>query len=266
MSLQQAQRRTVLIITTVTVLGTVVFLHKDSIASSTTKAAPQQPAIAQSPPGAKEPEVAQAPKVEQPVDITQPTRKQLASVFAIRIGGSAGSGFLVAEKEDKKIVATNKHVVSDRQGNPQVGAAAILRNFVHNVPCNGVVFYASQETDIAFIEVNASCATNEPLKLELQPPPVGTKVVATGNPHNRGLYITQGIVVELDAKVATKAARGTPGIAFNAKINPGNSGGTLTNADGALVAIVTAMNTKDKVGLGLYAKTVKEELQKAGVN
>ena len=71
---------------------------------------------------------------------------------------------------------------------------------------------------------------------------VGEPVIAIGNPYGFSNTVTTGVISALDRSV-----RGTDGHFFHgflqtdASINPGNSGGPLLNAEGALIAINTAV-------------------------
>jgi serine protease DegQ len=79
---------------------------------------------------------------------------------------------------------------------------------------------------------------------------VGDAVLAVGNPFGVGQTVTQGIVSALGRNhVSGNTFENF--IQTDAAINPGNSGGALTDSQGRLIGINTAIYSKDGGSLGI---------------
>lgn len=146
---------------------------------------------------------------------------------AQRVQG-AGSGVII---DSRGYVVTNQHVVAN--------ASEVTVQLADGRAARARVVGSDPDTDLAV------------LKITLRPLPsivlgrsdqlrVGDVVLAIGNPLAMGQTVTQGIV--------SATGRGQLGLAMfenyvqtDAAINPGNSGGALIDARGRLVAINTAV-------------------------
>lgn len=146
---------------------------------------------------------------------------------AQRVQG-AGSGVII---DTRGYVVTNQHVIAN--------ANEVTVQLADGRSTRARIVGSDPDTDLAV------------LKIPLQPLPtiklgrsdrlrVGDVVLAIGNPLAMGQTVTQGIV--------SATGRGQLGLAMfenyvqtDAAINPGNSGGALVDASGRLVAINTAV-------------------------
>jgi serine protease DegQ len=125
------------------------------------------------------------------------------------------------------------------------------------------------ETDIAVLRVQLA---NAPV-IEwgtLADVRVGDAVLAVGNPFGVGQTVTQGIVSALGRNhLGINTFENF--IQTDAAINPGNSGGALTDSNGKLIGINTAIYSKDGGSLGIgfaipvtTVKQIMDQLLKSG--
>ena len=166
---------------------------------------------------------------------------------AQRVQG-AGSGVII---DSRGYVVTNQHVIAN--------ANEVTVQLADGRAARARVIGSDPDTDLAV------------LKIALQPLPaialgrsdrlqVGDVVLAIGNPLAMGQTVTQGIV--------SATGRGQLGLAMfenyvqtDAAINPGNSGGALVDASGRLVAINTAVlsrqNGTEGIGFAIPMNLVR---------
>jgi S1-C subfamily serine protease len=166
---------------------------------------------------------------------------------AQRVQG-AGSGVII---DARGYVVTNQHVIAN--------ANEVTVQLADGRSARARIVGSDPDTDLAV------------LKIALQPLPVinlgrsdrlqvGDVVLAIGNPLAMGQTVTQGIV--------SATGRGQLGLAMfenyvqtDAAINPGNSGGALVDASGRLVAINTAVlsrqNGTEGIGFAIPMNLVR---------
>ena len=177
-------------------------------------------------------------------------------------GSSLGSGVIVST-DDKglTLVITNNHVIE--------GADAIELVLNDGRRVQATVVGTDPETDIAVLRVQLA---NAPV-IEwgnLTDVRVGDAVLAVGNPFGVGQTVTQGIVSALGRNhLGINTFENF--IQTDAAINPGNSGGALTDSNGRLIGINTAIYSKDGGSLGIgfaipvtTVKQIMEQLLKSG--
>ena len=163
-----------------------------------------------------------------------------------RIQNSLGSGVIV---RDDGIVITNNHVI---QNSDEITVVlADRREF------DAEIVGTDERTDLAVLRIKESPIDLPALPLgDADALEVGDLVLAIGNPFGVGQTVTSGIV--------SAVARSTVGVTdfrsfiqTDAAINPGNSGGALVTVDGSLVAINTAIYSRDggSVGIGFAIPT-----------
>jgi serine protease DegQ len=177
-------------------------------------------------------------------------------------GNSLGSGVIVSSNgAGEAIVITNNHVVE--------GADAIELVLNDGRRVQATVVGTDPETDIAVLRVKLA---NAPV-IEwgnLADVRVGDAVLAVGNPFGVGQTVTQGIVSALGRNhLGINTFENF--IQTDAAINPGNSGGALTDSNGRLIGINTAIYSKDGGSLGIgfaipvtTVKQIMEQLLKNG--
>ncbi|CAG0911141.1 unnamed protein product, partial [Cyprideis torosa] len=151
---------------------------------------------------------------------------------------SLGSGVIVS---DDGYVLTNNHVIANAD------QIELLMSDGRQLQARTVG--ADPETDIAVLKVD-----NESLpSIAISPAEnvhVGDVVLAIGNPFGVGQTVTQGII---SATGRNQLGLNTfeDFIQTDAAINPGNSGGALTNSNGELVGINTAIFSRSGGSQGI---------------
>jgi S1-C subfamily serine protease len=160
-------------------------------------------------------------------------------------GGGLGSGVVVNQGGD---ILTSRHVIH--------GATSIELTFADGSKSPGEIVSEQPELDIAVVHATTPPATLVPATIgdprAVQP---GSEAYAMGSPF--GLYgsITTGVISALDRSF--QMPDGGPLLTglfqIDAAVNPGNSGGALTDRDGRVIGIVTALvnPTKEDVFIGI---------------
>lgn len=192
------------------------------------------------------------------VDWAQIAEEVRPSVVAIETqsaeGGSAGSGFVIAEDG---YILTNHHVIA--------GATHIQVTTSDGQIIAAEVVGSDPSTDLAVLKLAevpdsltvARIGSSDSLT-------VGEPVVAVGNPLGLSQTVTTGIISALDRPVVTggegqsNTSVVTNAIQVDAAINPGNSGGPLFNAAGEVVGVNSSIaalsgsnqNQAGSIGLG----------------
>ncbi|MBK7136486.1 MAG: Do family serine endopeptidase [Rhodocyclales bacterium] len=184
--------------------------------------------------------------------------------FGDRFGGpqrqsGLGSGVIVSADG---YILTNNHVVEN------MDEIEVATNDGRRLRAR--IVGLDPETDLAVLQVRAegklpavTFAPTESLR-------VGDVVLAIGNPFGVGQTVTHGIVSALGR---TQLGINTfeNFIQTDAAINPGNSGGALTDSEGNLVGINTAIYSRTGTSLGIgfaipvsIARSVMEQIIKNG--
>ena len=172
---------------------------------------------------------------------------------------SLGSGFII---DPSGIVVTNNHVIDNAD---QI-----------NVKLNdGREFTATlrgrdRETDLAVLEIQAGGERFPFVRWgDVDKSPVGSDVIAIGNPFGLGGSVTKGIVSARNRDI--NSGLYDDYIQTDASINRGNSGGPLFDLNGNVIGVNTAIfsQTGGSVGVGFaipadLAQTVVEQLLEYG--
>jgi len=172
---------------------------------------------------------------------------------------ASGSGVILSQ--DGTIV-TNNHVVA--------GAQEVRVRLPDRRTFTADVVGTDPTSDLAVIRVKADGLTpiemGDSDKLE-----VGQWVLAIGNPLGYDGTLSAGVVSNKARSLGTQASVIINAIQTDAPINPGNSGGALTDADGRLVGINSAIssNTGGNIGIGFAipvnrVKRVAREIIESG--
>lgn len=180
----------------------------------------------------------------------------------------AGSGIIFFEDENKVYIATNNHVVENKN------QVIISITGEEQVPAE--IVGVDPETDLAVVSVLKSDMIDEGItdykiaafgdssKLE-----VGETVIAIGNALGEGKVATSGMVSSNQKKINIEN-KTLNVIQTDAAINPGNSGGALINSAGEIIGINTAKaveNATEGMGYAIpsnEALPILEELLKNG--
>ncbi|MCC7101714.1 MAG: trypsin-like peptidase domain-containing protein [Fimbriimonadaceae bacterium] len=190
---------------------------------------------------------------QTPVDFTEAAKRILPSVVSIDTISTgmdwfgpvqqAGKGSGIICSPDGLIV-TNAHVVGD-------DATGITVHLPDGRSLNATVKGKDPVSDLAVLKVDAhnlppaGFGDSRALK-------VGQWVIAVGNPLGQDHTLSVGVVSSLGRDLSTN--RGgvlLDAIQTDAAINPGNSGGALTDAQGLVIGINSAILSQDGGSIGI---------------
>ena len=161
---------------------------------------------------------------------------QLFGGFGFRMPQKKGTGSGVIVSKDGYIV-TNNHVV-DFADNVNV-TLSDNRKFVAKVvgtdPKYDLAVIKIESSDLPFVQKGNS----DNLK-------IGEWALAIGFPYDIGTTVTAGIISATHKKIGVSETRNVMEdfIQTDAVVNPGNSGGALVDAQGKLIGINTAIQTR----------------------
>jgi S1-C subfamily serine protease len=170
------------------------------------------------------------------------SRSAAQSVVKLRTEQAEGTGFVVAGKGNRRLILTNRHVLTVEQGfifttKTLAPRCKVILNTQEEFPGDLVGLPSDPNVDLALVAVE--CPTIHPLKIRrFDDVAVGEPVVAVGNPLAFDLTVTNGIV----------SAKRDPFLQHNAAINPGNSGGPLYDQQGQIIGVNTLL-IRDSQGL-----------------
>jgi S1-C subfamily serine protease len=167
------------------------------------------------------------------------------SVARVRVytrnGTGGGTGWLY----DEDHLVTNEHVVA--------GATDVYVRFPEGGWTRSEVVATDVYSDLAVLSLDAVPESATPLTLRRADPPVGTEVIAIGNPFQRTGSVSAGIVSGVDRTLRLPNDFSIPdAIQTDAAVNPGNSGGPLVALDGDVVGVINA-GSGDNVGFAISA-------------
>jgi len=184
--------------------------------------------------------------------------------FGDRFGGpqrqsGLGSGVIVSADG---YILTNNHVVEN------MDEIEVATNDGRRLRAR--IVGLDPETDLAVLQVKADSKLPAVTFAPTESLRVGDVVLAIGNPFGVGQTVTHGIVSALGR---TQLGINTfeNFIQTDAAINPGNSGGALTDSEGNLVGVNTAIYSRTGTSLGIgfaipvsIARSVMEQIIKNG--
>ncbi len=172
---------------------------------------------------------------------------------------SLGSGFII---DPSGIVVTNNHVIDN--------ADQITVTLNDGREFKATARGRDRETDLAVLEIQATGVRFPSVKWgDVDKSPVGSDVIAIGNPFGLGGSVTKGIVSARNRDI--NSGLYDDYIQTDASINRGNSGGPLFDLNGNVIGVNTAIfsQTGGSVGVGFaipadLAQTVVEQLLEYG--
>ena len=171
--------------------------------------------------------------------------------------GDTGSGSIIKSDSSGSYIVTNNHVI-DIAATSNTTTITITLNDGTIIPATLVGRDISY--DLAVQRVSTGnlpvIQTGDATKLS-----IGDPVIAFGSPLGLNGTVTSGIVSSLNRPVTTQSSSASTqsyvdAIQTDAPINPGNSGGPLTDSEGNMIGINTAIaslggqSTSGSIGLG----------------
>jgi putative serine protease PepD len=171
--------------------------------------------------------------------------------------GDTGSGSIIKSDSSGSYIVTNNHVI-DIAATSNTTTITITLNDGTIIPATLVGRDISY--DLAVLRVSTGnlpvIPTGDATKLS-----IGDPVIAFGSPLGLNGTVTSGIVSSLNRPVTTQSSSASTqsfvdAIQTDAPINPGNSGGPLTDSEGNMIGINTAIaslggqSTSGSIGLG----------------
>ena len=171
--------------------------------------------------------------------------------------GDTGSGSIIESDSSGSYIVTNNHVI-DIAATSNTTTITITLNDGTIIPATLVGRDISY--DLAVLRVSTGnlpvIPTGDATKLS-----IGDPVIAFGSPLGLNGTVTSGIVSSLNRPVTTQSSSASTqsyvdAIQTDAPINPGNSGGPLTDSEGNMIGINTAIaslggqSTSGSIGLG----------------
>jgi len=171
------------------------------------------------------------------VDVTTPS------------GGDTGSGSIIQSTSSYSYILTNNHVV-DAATN---GGGTVAVELDNGDSLDATIVGTDVNYDLAVIKVNKG---NLPVISigDSSSISIGDPVIAFGSPLGLAGTVTSGIVSSLNRPVTTQQSGGVnsyvDAIQTDAAINPGNSGGPLTDGNGNIVGVNSAIASTGSTSLG----------------
>jgi len=160
------------------------------------------------------------------------------SVARVRVYTDTGVGGGTGWLYDENHLVTNQHVVA--------GGNEFYVRFPEGGWVSSDVVGADLYSDLAVLEVDSMPDSATPLTLRQADPPVGTEVIAIGNPFERTGSVSSGIVSGVDRTLRLENNFSIPdAIQTDAAANPGNSGGPLVALDGDVVGVINSGEGND---------------------
>jgi serine protease Do len=150
----------------------------------------------------------------------------------------SGTGFIV---DKNGYIITNKHVVSNEEGNPVDHIKVKLHG--EDTEYRAKLIGFDRETDIAVLKIDAHHALQPVTLANSEGVQVGDWAVAIGSPFGLQETVTAGIVSAMN-RANIGDGQFQRFIQTDAAINPGNSGGPLLNIRGEVIGVNTMIATR----------------------
>jgi serine protease Do len=143
---------------------------------------------------------------------------------------SLGSGVIVAPTG---LILTNRHLTD------QGDALTVTLHDGRHYPARIVA--KAEDSDLALLKIAAENSLAVLALGDSENLPVGTVVLALGNPFGLGITVTAGMISARERSLQAGVGPLSGLLQTDAAINPGNSGGPLVNWRGEVVGIATAV-------------------------
>lgn len=169
-----------------------------------------------------------------------------------------GSGMIIDAR--KGYILTNAHVVRDAQ--------TIKVTLPDKRSFDGKRIGVDSQSDVAVVQIKADNLPEVRLATG-NPPPIGSWVVAIGNPFGFENTVTVGVVSATEREIPRDDGPALERmLQTDAAINPGNSGGPLCNLQGEVVGMNTAiLSSAQGIGFAIasgHAQMVAKQLIERG--
>ena len=175
------------------------------------------------------------------------------SVVQIETSSGLGSGVFY---DSSGLIMTNAHVVGSE--------TTVTVRSPDGKSVKGQVLGADTGTDIAVVRVSGLSVPAA--VLSSSKPAVGQIAVAIGSPFGLDQTVTSGIVSAVNRPVDNEKGVVVNMIQTDASINPGNSGGALSNRNGEIIGINTAIFSQsgenNGIGFAIPIRTAKAAADK----
>ena len=181
---------------------------------------------------------------------TSAARRDLFGRVSSEVPLGTGSGFVW---DGSGHVVTNAHVIE--------GASAAAVQLADGRAFQAQLVGRDAAHDLAVLRIEGEELPAPLLLAPPEPPLVGSRVLAIGNPFGLDWTLTTGIVSALDRELPGGAGGTIRGlIQTDAAINPGNSGGPLLDSAGRVIGVNTAIYSPSGgsagIGFAVPAATV----------
>lgn len=154
------------------------------------------------------------------------------SVVLVQTSGGRGQGGQGSGFVHDDYLLTNQHITR--------GESAVSVQFSRNDWREASLVGEDVYADLAVLETDLPDYAAG-LSFVDQQPPVGTEVVALGNPFGLSSSVSAGIVSGTNRSLQSPSGVSIPdAIQTDAAVNPGNSGGPLVTLDGAVAGVISA--------------------------
>jgi serine protease Do len=195
-------------------------------------------------------ELAANEQLGQPTSPQAEVYRQLSpSVAAVRVRRPRGTASGTAWVYGDDSLVTNQHVVAD--------AESVSVWFDSAGWQDASVVATDIYSDLAVLDPEDRPENAVPIPLVEREQPVGTAVVAIGNPFGLSGSLSAGIVSGQDRTLPAANGFSIPdAVQTDAAVNPGNSGGPLATLDGEVAGVVNA-GGGDNIGFAISAAMVQ---------
>jgi len=154
--------------------------------------------------------------------------------------GSSGTGWLF---DDDGHIVTNEHVIG--------GATDVFIRFRETGWIQADLVGTDVYSDLGVLSVDDQPSVADPLPVAQADPPVGTEVLAMGNPFGLSGSISAGIVSGVNRTLPAPNNFSIPdAIQTDAAVNPGNSGGPLLDTEGDVIGVINS-GGGDNIGFAI---------------
>jgi len=164
-------------------------------------------------------------------------------------GGDTGSGSIIQSTSSYSYILTNNHVIDAAMN----GAGTVSIEFNNGDTADATIVGRDLNYDLAVLKISKGNLT--PITIgDSSSISIGDPAIAFGSPLGLSNTVTSGIISAVNRPVTTQQSGGVnsyvDAIQTDAAINPGNSGGPLTDGNGALIGVNSAIASTGSSSLG----------------